>query len=121
MSKIQNDYSCSLILGNDLLGGKWKMRILWHISDGKNRFSKLINIMPDISEKVLYTQLNELVSAKILIKKTLEIKSKHVEYSISQEYNSLISLLENYRDFSIFYAKNNSISVPALSEQYNPS
>ena len=35
MSKIKNEYSCALILTNDLIGGKWKLRILWHIVHGE--------------------------------------------------------------------------------------
>ena len=41
MGKIKDDYSCALLLTMDLLGGKWKLRILWHIINGDNRFSLL--------------------------------------------------------------------------------
>ena len=60
MSKIKKEYSCALLLANDLIGGKWKLRILWHISHGDNRFSLLTKAIPDISQKVLTTQLKEL-------------------------------------------------------------
>ena len=41
MGNIKSEYTCSLILINDLIGGKWKQRILWHIINGDNRFSLL--------------------------------------------------------------------------------
>lgn len=30
MAKLKKEYSCSLLLTMDLIGGKWKLRILWH-------------------------------------------------------------------------------------------
>ena len=60
MSKIKIKYTCALVLANDLIGGKWKLRILWHIAHGDNRFSLLTKAIPDISQKVLTVQLKEL-------------------------------------------------------------
>ena len=51
--KNKKEYSCALLLANDLIGGKWKLRILWHISHGDNRFSLLTKAIPDISQKCL--------------------------------------------------------------------
>lgn len=62
MGKIKKKYPCALILTHDLIGGKWKLRILWHIIHGENRFSLLMRAIPDISQKVLVSQLRGLVS-----------------------------------------------------------
>ncbi len=114
MSKMKNEYSCAFLLGNDLLGGKWKMRILWHVYNGDNRFSKLLTKMPDISEKVLFTQLNELVENTILVKTIHEGNIKKVEYELSQQSKPLKELLACYRNFFISYAKDHDIIIPAL-------
>ena len=29
--KLKKQYDCNLVMMNDLIGGKWKLRILWHI------------------------------------------------------------------------------------------
>ena len=60
MGKIKDEYFCALLLTMDLLGGKWKLRILWHIINGDNRFSLLRKLIPDITNKMLITQLKEL-------------------------------------------------------------
>ena len=39
--KLKKQYDCNLVMMNDLIGGKWKLRILWHIMNGDNRFSML--------------------------------------------------------------------------------
>jgi|GEM_PF-2732784 len=62
MSKLKDEYSCSLLLTIDLIGGKWKMRLLWHIMYGDNRYSLLRRAIPEITEKMLNTQLRELKS-----------------------------------------------------------
>ena len=48
--KIKKDH-CPLILTHSLIGGKWKLKILWHILQGDNRFSELKKEIPGISEK----------------------------------------------------------------------
>ncbi len=64
--KIKKDH-CPLILTHSLIGGKWKLKILWHILQGDNRFSELKKEIPGISEKVLYSNLKELEDAKAFI------------------------------------------------------
>ena len=32
--KLKKQYDCNLVMMNDLIGGKWKLRILWHIMNG---------------------------------------------------------------------------------------
>ncbi|MGL4283596.1 MAG: winged helix-turn-helix transcriptional regulator, partial [Eubacterium aggregans] len=51
MAQIKENYSCVLQLSNDLIGGKWKLRILWHVLKGENRFSSLLKGIPDITKK----------------------------------------------------------------------
>ena len=43
--KIKKDH-CPLILTHSLIGGKWKLKILWHILQGDNRFSELKKEIP---------------------------------------------------------------------------
>lgn len=40
-SKIKDNYNCPFNLIDDLIGGKWKLRIVAHIINGDNRFSIL--------------------------------------------------------------------------------
>lgn len=41
MSNRKTEVVCPLIFANRIIGGKWKMRILWHIIHGENRFGIL--------------------------------------------------------------------------------
>ncbi len=109
--KIKNQYTCALLLSMDLLGGKWKMRILWHILNGDNRFSLLQKGIPDITHKMLITQLKELEESKLLIRTVIKEKPLNVEYSLSNEYKELVPLVEGFCSFSKDYALKHSIEI----------
>ncbi len=107
--KIKSQYTCALLLSMDLLGGKWKMRILWHVLHGDNRFSLLQKGITDITHKMLVTQLKELEQSNILVRTVVSEKPLNVEYSLSTKYKGLIPLVEGFCNFSKEYAKENSI------------
>lgn len=112
MSKIKKDYSCALILTNDLIGGKWKLRILWHIVHGDNRFSLLTKAIPDISQKMLTTQLRELEQSGIIKRMIIsDNPPKTIIYDVAKEQSELIEIIEKLCDYTKRYAKNNSIMV----------
>ena len=111
MGKIKQEYTCSLILINDLIGGKWKQRILWHIINGDNRFSLLQKAIPDITHKMLITQLRELEENGLVMRKDFEEVPPRVEYSIASQYNDIIPILRSLCTFANRYACNNHIYV----------
>ncbi len=109
--KIKSEYTCALLLSMDLLGGKWKMRILWHVLHGDNRFSLLRKGIPDITHKMLVTQLKELEQSGILIRTVECEKPLKVVYSLSTRYKKLIPLVEGFCGFSKEYASEHNINL----------
>jgi DNA-binding HxlR family transcriptional regulator len=53
-------YPCTVSLTMDLVGGKWKAVILYHLKDGAKRFSELRKEMPSVTEMTLSLQLKQL-------------------------------------------------------------
>ncbi|WP_343561922.1 winged helix-turn-helix transcriptional regulator [Sphingobacterium sp.] len=79
----------------DLVGGKWKAAILYHLKDGAKRYSELRKEIPSVTEMILSLQLKQLekdglVSRKVQGKKT-PIK---VEYSLTDYGSTLVPVLE---------------------------
>jgi DNA-binding HxlR family transcriptional regulator len=111
MAKIKSDYNCSLQLTFDLLGGKWKLRILWHIMQGHNRFSLLQKGIPEITQKMLTTQLHELEESRLIIRRVIREKPLHIEYALSATYPDLANIIDRLCDFSKDYASINSITI----------
>ncbi|MDO5532998.1 helix-turn-helix domain-containing protein [Sutterella sp.] len=116
MPQLKDEYSCSLLLAMDLIGGKWKLRILWHILDGATRFSSLKRTMPDITEKMLATQLNDLEANGILTRTVVSAKPLHIEYAFAPGQELLVSAVSDLCDFSKIYAKAHGIRVPDTSD-----
>lgn len=54
------EYPCTVSLAMDLVGGKWKAVILYHLKEGEKRYSALRKEMPDITEMTLSLQLKQL-------------------------------------------------------------
>lgn len=76
---VLNDF-CGMVYALDVLGGRWKMLILYKLNLRRKRFSELRDELPNISERMLTLQLKELSNAG-LIKRTV-----HAEVPVRVEY-----------------------------------
>ena len=89
-----------------MIGGKWKLKILWHILQGDNRFSELKKEIPGISEKVLYSNLKELEDARLLYREVIkEKKPSVIRYRLSEEGVEVRALIDAAHRFANRYAK----------------
>ena len=61
---MSKDEICPVATTLDLIGGKYKALILWHLADGKHRFSELRRMVSDATPKMLTQQLRELEAQK---------------------------------------------------------
>lgn len=104
MSSLKDQYNCSMELTMDLIGGKWKLRILWYLNMGTKRFSELKRLIPDITQKMLTTQLREMESDNLLTRKVYPEVTPKVEYSITEYGKSLQGTLEEMCKWGTTYA-----------------
>ena len=111
MLYLVSKYSCALQLHNAILGGKWKLRILWHIHHGDTRFSTLKRGIPEISEKILAQQLRELEEHQLIKRRVVTVMPPHVVYELSPDYPTLPAMLEVICEFAHGYAKAEGIKV----------
>ncbi len=56
----QRLYSCGLEAALDVIGGKWKVLILWQLQSEPRRFGSLNGLSPDIGRKMLIQTLCEM-------------------------------------------------------------
>jgi len=61
-------YPCTVSLTMDLVGGKWKAVILYHLKDVEKRFSDLCKKMPTVTEMTLSLQLKQLEKDGLLLR-----------------------------------------------------
>src|SRR5690606_13465552 len=58
----ESPFRCGMEAVVDLVGGKWKLLILFYVSRQRLRFSELRRLVGDVSEKMLSQQLKEMVA-----------------------------------------------------------
>lgn len=89
-------YNCNMELTMDIIGGKWKPIILYHIGNNKNvRYGELRRLIPTISERVLSRELRELENTKLINRNTFEEKILRVEYSLTDIGNEILPVLNS--------------------------
>ncbi|BAY66195.1 transcriptional regulator, HxlR family protein [Calothrix brevissima NIES-22] len=93
MTEIQTEGTVFVQTTLKVLGGKWKILILWHLKDESRRFSQLKRLIPNISEKVLSQQLRELEKDGIVERTVYSEIPPKVEYSFTDYGLSLIPIL----------------------------
>ena len=91
----------------DLIGGKYKALILWHLSDGKLRFSELRKRVSGATAKMLTQQLRELESQQLIHREVFPVIPPKVEYSLTELGKSLMPILVAMRDWGADYLRTN--------------
>jgi|SRR5579863_5296318 DNA-binding HxlR family transcriptional regulator len=76
------EYACGLEAALDVIGGRWKVLILWDL-DCPRRFGELKRIVSGISEKMLIQQLREMKADGVVRRKVFHEVPPHVEYSLT--------------------------------------
>lgn len=84
---------CPVATTSSVIGGKWKVVILWHLLNGARRFSELARLIPGASKKMLTQQLRELENDGLLIRSVYAGASLKVEYQLSEEGRTLNDIL----------------------------
>lgn len=77
----------------EVIGGKWKVVILCLLKEDEKRFSELQRAMPAITKKMLSQQLRELEKDGIINRKVYNVVPPKVEYSLTEEGESLKGIL----------------------------
>lgn len=81
-----------------ILGGKWKIEILYYISfENVCRFGDLRRHISDITESSLAKQLRELESDGFILRCDFGEVPPHIEYSLTELAISFIPVLEHMK------------------------
>lgn len=77
-------FKCGLEAALEVIGGKWKVLILWHLDPDARRFGELRRLVAGISEKMLAQQLREMEADGIVARKVYHEIPTKVEYSLTE-------------------------------------
>lgn len=101
---MENKDNCPVEATLELIGGKYKALILWHLSEGKLRFSELRRVI-SATPKMLTQQLRELEAQQLINREVYAVIPPKVEYSLTETGKSLMPILVAMRDWGADYLR----------------
>lgn len=105
-------FNCSMELTLDLIGGKWKPIIIYHIGNSeKIRYGALKRFIPHISERVLSRELRELESSNLIYREEFKEKVLRVEYTLTQDGKDVLPILNALTQWGSNYNKNHNYAT----------
>lgn len=97
--KFNNQVELSL----NIIGGKWKIPIIWRLKDGSFRYGELRKSLPKVTHKMLTQQLRELEADEIITRKIYPEVPPKVEYSLTLLGKSVIPVIDMLREWGEEY------------------
>lgn len=95
------DQICGMSLAIDVVGGKWKMHLMWVLAEGPVRFGQIRRKLDGVSEKVLAENLRQLEASGVVHRELYAEVPPRVEYSLTplgESLNEALAPLEIWGD-----------------------
>jgi DNA-binding HxlR family transcriptional regulator len=96
---------CPVTTTIEIIGGKWKILVLYLISNDINRFGKMSMMLKGISKQMLTSQLRELEENGIIERKIYAEIPPRVEYFLTPTGKSLLPIILMMKDWGLQYTK----------------
>jgi DNA-binding HxlR family transcriptional regulator len=118
MRQIYNkEFECPIQAIVNVMGGKWKLAILYQLFQGTKRYGELKRLVPKATERMLTLQLRELEASGI-VKRTVyaEVPPK-VEYSLTELGLSLEPVLQTMLNWSETYLQQEDMPLSSSDSE----
>lgn len=83
-----------------LLSGKFKPQVFRLATEGPVRFNSLVRDIEGANKQSIAVALRELEENGLLEKKTIQLKPLHIEYTLTEKGESLISVFKQLEFFA---------------------
>jgi len=115
---------CPIEATLDIVGGKWKVLILFYLMKGTVRFGELQRLIPKITQRMLTLQLRELEEDGVVHREVYRQVPPKVEYSLTEFGRSLEPILILMRDWGVTYKERlaritTAAAAPPLTRKHN--
>lgn len=91
---MKKHFGCPVQGTSNVLAGKWKVLIVWHLGFGSKRFAEIRKLLPGVSEKVLTSQLRQLEEDGVISRLDRKTNPPHVDYRLSPAGDELIDVMK---------------------------
>lgn len=113
--------NCPVKATLELIGGKYKALILWHLAEETLRFSELKKLIPTATPKMLTQQLRELEAQDLIHREVFPVIPPKVEYSLTALGRSLLPVLIAMRDWGADYLRTKEVEPSCFMMHNTPS
>jgi DNA-binding HxlR family transcriptional regulator len=96
---------CPIEATLDVVGGRWKALILFHLMDGTKGFGDLRRFLSKMTQRILTLQLRQLEQDGVISRKVYAEVPPHVEYSLTDFGRTLDPILGAMPDSGEAYQK----------------
>ena len=111
---------CPVGVTLDMIGGKYKALILWHLSEKTMRFSELKKKISGATPKMLTQQLRELESEQLIHREVFPVIPPRVEYSLTALGQSVMPVLVAMRDWGADYLRTKNLESNCFMMEHSP-
>ena len=102
---ITEHQQCPVNTTLEIIGGKWKVIILYHLFQGTQRFNELRRLIPNITQRMLTLQLREMENDGILHREVYPEIPPKVEYSLTEFGQTLLPVIKAMHKWGNKYEK----------------
>ncbi|NLG25346.1 MAG: helix-turn-helix transcriptional regulator [Clostridiales bacterium] len=104
-------YHCPVDATIEMIGGKYKALILWHLIDGTMRFGELRRVVAQATPKMLTQQLRELEENGLVTRTVYPVVPPKVEYALTELGMSIKPILSAMYDWGEGYLRRGGIEA----------
>jgi DNA-binding HxlR family transcriptional regulator len=87
----------------EVIGGKWKGVLLYHLLERTLRFGELRRCVPGITQRMLTQQLRELESDGLINRKVYAQVPPRVDYSTTEFGRTIAPIVKQMREWGLAY------------------
>jgi DNA-binding HxlR family transcriptional regulator len=106
---------CPVEVALSIIGGKWKLQIVYCLLSGTKRFGELRRLIPVTTQQMLTLQLRELEQAGIISRQVYAQIPPKVEYSLTEWGRSLEPIVLQIHEWGEWYCEQNDMEHWQLS------
>ncbi|MCD7968855.1 MAG: helix-turn-helix transcriptional regulator [Alistipes sp.] len=100
-----DEYACSLELAMNIIGGKWKSMVVFHLNDGAMRSGKLQRALPNISNKMFTQTIRDLEKCGLIERIVYAVVPPKVEYRLTDKGQTVLPIVLQLADWGIGMAE----------------
>lgn len=109
MGKVKRQFDCHegcpVEASLEIIGGRWKGVLLYHLMQRKHRFSEFQRNLPGLTQRVLTQQLREMEADGLISRTIYPEVPPRVEYALTEKGQTLKPVIDSLFSWGVDYGR----------------